>query len=115
MSEYPLLFVDSIFGSPYKTLLHLENKIGADQPAHACSLIRAFVIHCLKSMIAKYVTCIDSRFFPVSVAEQAALTNSYSEILKIVFLAARPFSFIPFLFHLNTCVKTLIKDGLTIT
>ena len=29
------------------------NNTGADQPAHSCSLISAFVIHFLKSIICK--------------------------------------------------------------
>ena len=33
-------------------LMPYANK-GADQPAHPCSLISAFVVHCLDSVIAK--------------------------------------------------------------
>ena len=42
-------------------LLHVNNK-GTDQPAHSRSLISAFVIHFLKSIIAKHETCKISRF-----------------------------------------------------
>ena len=33
-------------------LVSYENNKGADQPAHLCSLISAFVVHCLDSIIS---------------------------------------------------------------
>ena len=38
-----------------QTLLHANNK-GADQPAHMCSLISAFVIHILEIIQSKLDT-----------------------------------------------------------
>ena len=35
------------------TLLHVKNK-GADQPAHPCNLVSAFVIPCMESIVAKH-------------------------------------------------------------
>ena len=49
---------------PYAT-----NK-GADQPAHPCSLISTFVVHCLDSMICILALSKVSRFYLASVAEQ---------------------------------------------
>ena len=46
------IFSQSQYGPPREmnpTLLHAKNK-GADQPAHLCSLVRAFVIQSLESM-----------------------------------------------------------------
>ena len=55
------------------TLLNANNK-GADQPVHPRNLINTFVIHFLKTMIAKLATCKISRFQLVSEAEQVDLS-----------------------------------------
>ena len=54
-------------------LLHANNK-GADQPGHPHSLIIAFDIHSLESIIAKLAAFKISRFYLVSVAEQSGLS-----------------------------------------
>ena len=53
-------------------LLHAAK--GADQPAHPCSLISAFVFGSPKSIIAKLATYKGSVIWLVSVAEQTALS-----------------------------------------
>ena len=55
------------------TLPYANNK-GADQPAHLCSLISAFVIHCLDSIISVISICkISSLASPYSCAGQFVL------------------------------------------
>ena len=49
------------------------NNTVADQLAHSCSLISAFVIHFCKSIICKHATGEISIFFLVSVAEETGL------------------------------------------
>ena len=44
------------------SLMPYENNKGADQPAHPCSLISTFVVHCLGSMIWILVISKVSRF-----------------------------------------------------
>ena len=59
-------------------MLYANNK-GADQPAHARSLISAFVVRCLDSVMSQvYVTKISSLVL-ASVAEQASLSLIWSE------------------------------------
>ena len=71
-----------------KTCLRwFANNIGADQPAHPRSLISAFVIRFLESIISRLAT---SEIVLVSVAEQAGLNITSSETPKTGFLAARP-------------------------
>ena len=52
-------------------LMSYSNNKGADQPAHPCSLISAFVVRCLDSIIS-----LDSI---ASVAAQASLSLTWSE------------------------------------
>ena len=62
----------------------------ADQPAHSRSLISAFVINFLKSIISKLASSEISIFYLVSVAEQAGLKRTLSETSKTGFVASRP-------------------------
>ena len=66
------------------------NNKGADQPAHPRSLISAFVIRLLESIISRLATNEISFFYLVSVAEQAGLSLALSETPKTGFLATRP-------------------------
>ena len=66
------------------------NNTGADQPAHPHSLIRAFVICFLESIISKLATGEISIFQLVSVAEETGLNLALSETSKTGFLAMRP-------------------------
>ena len=55
------------------------NNKGADQPAHPLSLISAFVVHCLSSVIFLYSIAEISRLKLTSVAAQAGLCLTWSE------------------------------------
>ena len=71
-----------------KTVLFANNK-GADQPAHLRSLISTFAVRCLDSIIPLVsISEISSRYL-ASVAEQAGLSLTWSEIPKTDFLATR--------------------------
>ena len=50
------------------------NNKGADQPAHPGSLISAFVIHCLESVICIVAISTFPRLLLAAVAEQAGLS-----------------------------------------
>ena len=58
------------------------NNTGADQPAHPCSLISAFVIRFLKSIICKLIIGDISIFYLVSVAEETCFKLALSETPK---------------------------------
>ena len=74
-----------------KTCLRgFANNKGADQPGNLCSLISAFVILLLESIISKLATSEISLFWQVSVAEQAGLKLVLSETQKTGFLATWP-------------------------
>ena len=63
---------------------------GADQPAHPLSLISAFVIRLLESVISKLATSEISIFQLVSVAEGTGLSLAFPETPKTGFVASRP-------------------------
>ena len=65
------------------------NNKGADQPAHPCSLISAFVVRCLDSMIPPVSISKISSLCLTSVAAQAVLSLSWSQIPKTGFLVTR--------------------------
>ena len=74
-----------------KTCLRgVANNTGAYQPTHPRSLISAFVICILKSIISKLATSEFSVFWLVSVAEETGLTLALSETPKTDFLASWP-------------------------
>ena len=62
-------------------LMPYANNKGADQPAHPCSLISAFIVHCLDSIIHVSQVSISkfSSLMLASVAEQASLSLTWSE------------------------------------
>ena len=64
------------------------NNKGADQLAHPCSLISAFAIHLLNSIIFKLAPIEISLFYLVSVAEKAGFGMILSETLKTGFVAS---------------------------
>ena len=55
------------------------NNKGADQPAHPCSLICAFVVRCLDSVMSLVSVTNISSLPLASVAEQASLSLTWSE------------------------------------
>ena len=66
-------------------LRRFANNKGADRPAHPHSLVSAFVIRLLESIISRLATSEISIFYLVSVAEQAGLNLSLSETPKTGF------------------------------
>ena len=66
------------------------NNKGAGQSAHPHSLISAFVIHLLVSIIPKLATSEISIFQLTSVAEQAGLNLTLSKTPKTGFVVTRP-------------------------
>ena len=66
-------------------MLYANNK-GADQPAHPRSLISAFVVRCLDSIISLGSIAGISRLWLASVTEQAGFSLTWSEIPKTGFL-----------------------------
>ena len=66
-----------------------SNNKGTDQPAHRYSLISAFVILILESIISRLATSEISIFLLVCVAEQAGLNLSLTEIPQTGFLTMR--------------------------
>ena len=66
-------------------LMSYANNKGADQPAHPRSLIIAFVVRCLDSMIALDSIAEISRLQIASVAAQAGLCLAWSETPKDMF------------------------------
>ena len=66
-------------------LMPYANNKGTDQPAHPCSLISTFVVHCLKSVICILAISKVSRFWLASVAEQAGLNLTMSKIFEDTF------------------------------
>ena len=69
---------------PHKEVWGFANNKGSDQPAHLHSLISAFVICLLDSVVSKI-----SFLQVVSVAEQAGLGMAYTETPKTGFLMSR--------------------------
>ena len=61
-----------------KCVLYANNK-GADQPAHPRSLISAFVVHCLDSVMSLVSVTKISSLMLASVAAQASLSLTWSE------------------------------------
>ena len=64
------------------------NNKGADQLAHLRSLISAFAIYFLNSIISKLAPSKISLFYPVSVAEKVGFGMIFSETLKTGFVAS---------------------------
>ena len=76
---------------PDKTCLRsFANHTGADQPAHSCSLVSAFVICFLERTICKLAAGEIAIFYQVSVTEETGLKLALTETPKKGFLATRP-------------------------
>ena len=63
-------------------LMSYANNKGADQPAHPCSLISAFVVRCLDSVMSLVSVTKISSLMLAPVAEQASLSLTGSETPK---------------------------------
>ena len=70
-----------------KPVFEFANNKGADQPAHLRSLICAFVICLMEIIISRIATREVSIFLLVSIAEQAGLNLTFSEIPKTGFIS----------------------------
>ena len=71
-------------------LREVANNTGADQPAHPHSLISAFVIRFLESIISRLATGEIPTFQLVFVAEENDLKLALSETPKTGFVVMRP-------------------------
>ena len=60
-------------------LMSYANNKGADQPAHPRSLISAFVVRCLDSVMSLVSVTKIPRLILASVTEQASLSLAWSE------------------------------------
>ena len=81
-----VVFWDSNWASSVELLfMPYANNKGADQPAHPCSLVSAFVVCCLDSIIPLLAIAEISRIWLVSVAEQAGLSLNRSATPKTGF------------------------------
>ena len=67
-------------------MLYANNKDAADQPALPRSLISAFVVRCIATIIPILAISNISRLQLVSVAEQASLSFTWSQTQKTGFL-----------------------------
>ena len=72
-----------------KPVLPYPNNKGADQPAHSRSLISAFVVHCLDSIIPLVSISEISSLYLASVAFQIGLKLPWSQTPKTGFLVTR--------------------------
>ena len=79
--------VSSIYepGHEKMCLMSYANIKGADQPAHPRSLIRAFIVRCLDSILSLDSIAEISRLYLASVAAQAGLCLAWSESLEDTF------------------------------
>ena len=100
----PLPLIDLFGPRREKTCLRwVANNKGADQPAHPRSLISAFVIPLLESIISKLATSEISIFWLDSVAEDTGLSLVFfSETPKTGFVASRPILPLPGRFGIIT-------------
>ena len=69
-----------------KLFMSYANNKGADQPAHPRSLISAFVVRCLDSIIPLVSISEISSLYLVFVAAQAGLSLTWSQTPKTGFL-----------------------------
>ena len=81
------------------------NNKGADQPAHPCSLISAFVVRCLDSIIAILVKSKISRLWLVSVPKQGGLSPTWSKTPKTGF----PMTWLSFQMNDTHCSMSVDK------
>ena len=79
-SQVQLCFINTYEpGHETKCLMSYANNKGADQPAHPCSLICAFIIRCLDTVMSLVSVTKFSSLILASVAEQASLSLTWSE------------------------------------
>ena len=76
--------------APENLALGFGNNKDVDQSAHLRSLISAFVVRILVSIISKLATSEISTFWLVPVTEETGLNLALLETLKTGFVASRP-------------------------
>ena len=86
-------------------MLYANNK-GADQPAHPRSLISAFVVRCLDSIMPLVSISEISSLYQASVTAQAGLCLTWSQSPKTGFLVTRPIYYEPH--HCKTSVMGIL-------
>ena len=89
------------------------NNKGTDQPAHLRSLISAFVIHLLESIIYRLATNEIPLFLLVAVAEQTGLNLNLSETRRQVFSSPGPFNIFKVLTITITRVCLVMRKPVT--
>ena len=72
-----------------KSAFALANNRGTDQPVHPHSLISAFVVHCLDSIISLVFISEISGLYLASLAAQAGLCLTWTQTPKTDFLITR--------------------------
>ena len=85
-------------------LLPYANNKGADQPAHQCSLIGAFVVHCLDSIIPLVSITKISSLYLASLAAWAGLCLAWSQTPKTGFLVMWLIFYIPYFSGYNVSI-----------
>ena len=73
-------FYVQIWARSCENVMPYTNNKGADQPVHPRSLINTFIVRCLDSMICILAISKVSRFYLASLAEQAGLNLTWSQI-----------------------------------
>ena len=81
-------------------LMSYANNKGADQPAHPRSLISAFVVRCLDSIMSLVSVTKMSSLILASVAAQASLSLTWSETPEYTFSHDEA--------HINICLLNII-------
>ena len=89
LSSIAITSPEQLGASHEKTCYAISNNKGAAQPAHPCSLISAFVIRCLDSIIPLVSDSEISSLCLASVAAQAGLSVSWSQTTTTGFVWLR--------------------------
>ena len=84
------------------------NNKGANQPAHPRSLISAFVVRLIDSIISLVSISESASLYPASVAAQAGLSLTWSKTPKTGFLMKWLICFGPHI-HILTCLCTVFE------
>ena len=81
LAPEPSLFVYKIYepGHEKTCLMSYANNKGADQSVHLCSMISAFIVHCLDSVMCLVSISEISSLMLALVAEQVSLSLNWSE------------------------------------
>ena len=85
-------------------IMSYANNKGADQPAHPRSLISAYVVRCLDSVMSLGSVTKISSLMLASVAEQASLSLTWSETPEDTFSHDEALNMFPFIL---ICTSTL--------